>query len=238
MFQVVGQDGQIYGPVNDKELKLWYEQGRLTRDTAVIDPISSQSGPAWMMLKDYEIFPMDLPPVASAPLQATPPQPHTVLSMPQVAPLPMHVTHAYAQVQGDSLVAADLGPRFLGWLIDGTVALPLVVFGAVPFIGIFVAPLLCLYWLFRDAFFGGQSIGKRVLGMRVVHLDGRPIRTGQSFLRNIIYLPLLILMIPYIGDVAGAVVAFCALLDGVFVLASRRRMGDRLAQTIVVRYST
>jgi uncharacterized RDD family membrane protein YckC len=221
MYQIVGRDGQIYGPVGVEELKVWHAQGRFDRNTIVIDPITSQSGPAFLMLSDYDVLPPPLPPVEPNRTTADPgwtrPMPGGPISplSPQAQP--------------------ELGTRFLGMFLDGLVAVPLGALGSVPVLGLIGAPLLCLYWLFRDAF-GGRSIGKRLTGTQVVRVDGRPIGAGQSVVRNLLYLPMLLLAIPVLGDLAWGIVAAFAILDDVLVLAGRRRLGDHLAGTVVVRY--
>lgn len=74
------------------------------------------------------------------------------------------------------------------------------------------------YVFLADALPGGQSFGKRMLGIAVVDpRTGYPCSAGQSFLRN---LPL-------------AVLGF---LDWVFIFGERRqRLGDMVAGTLVVR---
>ena len=40
-----------------------------------------------------------------------------------------------------------------------------------------------LYFLFRDGLFDGQSIGKKLVGLRVVNLDGNKCTFKKSFLK-------------------------------------------------------
>jgi uncharacterized RDD family membrane protein YckC len=115
-----------------------------------------------------------------------------------------------------------LAAQFLDGLVAGAPALAalLIMFlspraSIVMFI---VAALFgALYTLFADGLEGGQSIGKRVLGLRVVSMaTGAPCTFGQSFLRN------LLLMI--LGPI-----------DWVFIFGERhQRLGDKAAGTIVV----
>jgi uncharacterized RDD family membrane protein YckC len=71
----------------------------------------------------------------------------------------------------------------------------------------------------------GATIGKMALGMRVVRLDGSPISWGQSFSRNLLRL---IDHIPYgIPYLLGAILIWAS--------PTRQRLGDRVAQTVVVR---
>jgi uncharacterized RDD family membrane protein YckC len=70
----------------------------------------------------------------------------------------------------------------------------------------------------------GQSIAKRMLGIKVVRADGSPITLGRIFwMRN--FLNTLISFIPLYG-----------LVDALFILGeSRQCLHDKLADTIVVR---
>ena len=115
---------------------------------------------------------------------------------------------------------AALWQRFFGQLIDGAVAVGLAIAVAFlpPFHNIIASYLAFVaYVLFADGLPGGQSLGKKALGVEVVDTrTGRPCNYGQSFLRN------LLLMI--LGPI-----------DWLFILGERhQRLGDRAADTIVV----
>ncbi|MGI8883908.1 MAG: hypothetical protein ACR2IA_06660, partial [Pyrinomonadaceae bacterium] len=58
----------------------------------------------------------------------------------------------------------QLGARFLALLVDNICGIPLFILAAIPFVGIVGSPLLCLYFISRDSIFGGQSIGKKIMG--------------------------------------------------------------------------
>jgi uncharacterized RDD family membrane protein YckC len=81
-----------------------------------------------------------------------------------------------------------------------------------------------IYIVFRDGIFSGQSIGKKVMGIRVVHTDGRPISFVDSSFRNVLFL------VPYLLPL-GLVIETVAL----FRSPERQRLGDRIAGTRVVR---
>ncbi len=116
--------------------------------------------------------------------------------------------------------AAKLGRRRLGaWMIDGLLVLGLLILlpGSLGFLA------LIAYTLVRDGLFSGQSVGKRIVGLKVVSdVPGRgPYAT--SLVRNILW------VIPVL-DLVFAVTGLYALLhdpDG-------RHWGDRLAGTRVV----
>ena len=116
--------------------------------------------------------------------------------------------------------------RFLGYFIDGIVAG--VLYGIVNFIagmtGIAMLSYLGLalyigYILLRDALFGGQSIGKKVMKYKVVKEDGTSLDGdfATSATRNIS------LIIPVLN-----------LVDAIFVITDKPRFGDNWAKTKVV----
>ena len=112
--------------------------------------------------------------------------------------------------------------QFLDGLVAGAPALAaFIIMRFFPRAGIAVFLLAALfgalYTLLADGLEGGQSIGNRVLGLRVVSMTtGAPCTFGQSFLRN------LLLMI--LGPI-----------DWIFILGERhQRLGDKAAGTIVV----
>jgi uncharacterized RDD family membrane protein YckC len=113
--------------------------------------------------------------------------------------------------------------RFLGILIDGVVAyIPMLIFafitGATGIVAImYLGYLMSLgYYLLRDALFGGQSIGKKVMKYQVVKEDGSSLSGdfATSALRN--------------------VTLFIPLLDAIYVITDKPRLGDTLAKTKVV----
>jgi uncharacterized RDD family membrane protein YckC len=122
---------------------------------------------------------------------------------------------------------AGLGRRWGGQMIDSitTFFLFFAVGRAAEFVGLppTVVALLALgsgaaYYLFSDAMPNGQSLGKKLLGMSVI--DERSYlncNLYQSFVRNI-------------------TTPFLSIFDWVFIFfGSRKRLGDMLASTIVIR---
>ena len=81
-----------------------------------------------------------------------------------------------------------------------------------------------IYWLFRDGLFDGQSIGKRVMGLKVALPNGQRCTFKASLIRNVLW------VIPGVNLLMG--------LTGVSYLfrdSRGRHWGDRLADTRVVR---
>jgi uncharacterized RDD family membrane protein YckC len=164
--------------------------------------------------------------------QQSAPQPQPQVAYQQPAPM-MQVQNAAANYPGGDFL---LGPRLGALLIDGACAIPLTFLAVIPFIGILGAPLLAGYWVSRDAFFGGQSIGKKVVGLRVMKPDGSPFVWADSIKRNIIYFALLLLMIPIYGLIFnGFISGPIGIVELILVLTSGQRIGDRMGGTYVVR---
>jgi uncharacterized RDD family membrane protein YckC len=116
------------------------------------------------------------------------------------------------------------GRRLVAFLIDSlgvamllSISLYPLTIASPSFYSIIATLLLLFYFLLRDSI-PGQSIGKRLMSLRVIQVESKKSCTWPKSLgRNI---SLLILF--------G--------LDVIFILGSRRmRLGDMLAETIVVR---
>lgn len=120
-------------------------------------------------------------------------------------------------------VPADWQTRSLAFLIDLILFVTLFYgLGATyHFWGVFLS---MIYIVFRDGIFSGQSVGKKVMGIRVVHADGRPISFVDSSFRNVLFL------IPYLLPLTLAVETVA-----MFRSPDRLRLGDRIAKTRVVR---
>ncbi len=119
----------------------------------------------------------------------------------------------------EEFAQADWQTRSLAFLIDLIIYLALF-YG----LGGFGHFLAMLYILFRDGFFSGQSIGKKAMGIQVVHLDGRAVHFVDSSFRNVLFLF-------YVVFPVSIVVETVALIRS----PEHRRLGDRIAGTRVVR---
>lgn len=149
---------------------------------------------------------------------------------------------------------ADLAKRFIAALIDGIIiGIAGMIVGFVPFIGGPIAGVLVGgYWLMRDGldldFADKRSIGKKVMKLRPIRLDGQPMDQSTSMKRNI---PLAIYAIGYflwIVPVAGHLIsipifmigALINLMEAILVLtdAEGRRWGDKMAGTKVIEVAS
>jgi uncharacterized RDD family membrane protein YckC len=132
-----------------------------------------------------------------------------------------------------ALFPAGLPIRTCAWGIDKLIqwVLFLVIFIAAGFSGaaggrwLMLILLFCVEWFYHclcELLFRGQSLGKRLMGIRVVRDDGSPVDPGASFLRNLLRF-------------ADTFLFFCPIAF-VSMAASRgfRRLGDWAAGTLVV----
>ncbi len=154
-------------------------------------------------------------------------------------PLPEDLVVATPERVAFSYQTAGLGSRFVAQLVDLAVltgllvALGLVAWGAgvlignplVPVVAFLVAGFLVFwgYFIASELAWSGQTLGKRLMRLRVVGTHGEPITAGQAIIRNLVrivdFLP------SYYG--IGAV--------AMFVTSRNQRLGDLAAGTLVVK---
>jgi len=109
--------------------------------------------------------------------------------------------------------------RVIAWLIDGLIALGLgsLLDGLGWILG-------GAYWLLRDGLFKGQSVGKRLMDLKVVvKSSGARCTFKESIIRNVLWI------VPLINVVMA--------ISGLYYLTKDRHgrhWGDRLAETRVV----
>ncbi len=135
------------------------------------------------------------------------------------------------KILGGALQRADLTTRSVAGFVDilliiGLARLP-DVFGFLSAAG---------YILIRDGLLNGQSIGKKLIGLRVISSEnpGCSMSYRESIIRNVpLTIAFLLFLIPYVGWVLGLIVLCVECLtalgdnDGM-------RIGDMLAKTRVV----
>ena len=132
---------------------------------------------------------------------------------------------------------ADVSSRFWAYAIDIIpTALATIFLGWIPVIGAMIlGVILFFYWLLRDV--TGASLGKRILGLRVVAKNGTSATVGSRILRNVPFAvgPAL-LVIPFAGYIASpATAGLLVLTEFALLLSKHERLGDRLAGTTVVK---
>jgi uncharacterized RDD family membrane protein YckC len=139
---------------------------------------------------------------------------------------------------------APFGGRFVAYLLDSLI----VLVGVLPWaavIGAGAAGSTALAWIFgavalattiwaivygftKDGRPGGQSIGKKAMGLMVVHLpSNQPCTRGQSAVRYLVLF--LCNAVPYVGWLVEPIVTLAA--------QGGRRLGDQAAGTQVIEAS-
>ena len=133
----------------------------------------------------------------------------------------------------------DTVKRFLAILIDGILASVVTQF--IPFIGWLIG---AAYMVVRDGldidFMKERSLGKKIMKLRVVRLDEKPMDLEASFKRNWMWGIGCLAAIPIIGWLAAPFILLAALIISLYecykVLTDKegRRWGDELAGTKVI----
>lgn len=82
------------------------------------------------------------------------------------------------------------------------------------------------YFAIFEALWNGQTPGKRLVGLRVIHVSGRPISVYEAVIRNVVRIADQMPGIYAVGIVA------------VFVTERSQRLGDLAASTVVVHEKT
>lgn len=125
---------------------------------------------------------------------------------------------------------ADVIHRFIAKFIDILIAGGLAQF-LFP-VG-FLAGLT--YLLIADGFSGGQSFGKRLIGLQTIVYKNHVYATyRESILRNIPFAAaFLCFLLPFIGWIIGAAIF---VFEGLLIIGNREgvRLGDEIAQTRVI----
>ena len=128
---------------------------------------------------------------------------------------------------GDSDRKGGFWIRFLAYLVDAVLVgavsyLPLILFNNFTLTTILSLILSIAYFLyFWSGAGGGQTLGMRILGLRVVKTDGQELSLGAAGLR---YIGFILASIPF-------------LLGLIWVAFDRNKQGwhDKLAGTYVIR---
>jgi uncharacterized RDD family membrane protein YckC len=127
---------------------------------------------------------------------------------------------------------AGVMPRAAAWAIDFLIRIGVafalsMVLGLLgqTGVGLYLLLIFALYWLYPVLFEvlrDGQTIGKRTIGLRVIHANGTPVGWLASIVRNLMRTVDMLPVLYGFGVVAG-------LVD-----AQGRRLGDMAAGTLVI----
>ncbi|MEJ7739125.1 MAG: RDD family protein [Chitinophagaceae bacterium] len=126
---------------------------------------------------------------------------------------------------------AGLGERIVGWIIDWLILgaylfIMLTIFMSSGILGgmmTFITIPIFFYDLTMEVFMNGQSIGKRVMNIKVISLDGNQPTLGQYLIR---WLMRLVDIAVTIGSVAFISIA---------VSEKKQRLGDMVAGTTLIK---
>ena len=143
---------------------------------------------------------------------------------------------SYAHVQQAVAQQPDKVKRFLAYFIDG------IILGVISQITIVGALAAVAGWLLRDVVWEGNSVGKKLLGLRAVTAAGAPLTLNDSIRRNAIFAVGAVGTVLANFGLGGALLALplafggaaLAIIEGILVLTDQPRLGDRFAATKVV----
>jgi uncharacterized RDD family membrane protein YckC len=137
----------------------------------------------------------------------------------------------------DNYTLAQPSERMLAFIIDYVVAFAIFF---IPYAGPFLS---FFYLIFRDGikFFGNKSIGKKIMGIKVINDHTHTANLWTSFKRNIIFLPNILLVLPYNLKYSVLLLNILLILIEVYFLytsSDSQRLGDNLANTVVIEDNT
>ena len=219
MFTIIGGDGKEYGPVSAQQIRAWIVAGRADLATKA----RAEGAEEWMPLGDFTEFSPEVPPLLAAALDLA-------------APLATRTSRL-----GAALLDMAIGVIFVlpGWLLLGNdLVMRLArgdwpddidlgrVGGGLALLGFALLVLFVIQtWMVAVR---GQTIGKRIAGIRIVRFRDD---AHAGFLHGVLlrsWLPGLVSVIPFIGSVFP-------LVDAGFIFGVQRRcLHDLIADTKVI----
>jgi uncharacterized RDD family membrane protein YckC len=228
-FVLSKSNNQSVGPMSDSEVRQWISQKLLNPN----DMIARVGDSNWISINQSPFAPLATTNTGSYPsANREMGRPNEYLQNYQV--------QQTAKPQVDSSI---LLIRWVALMIDGLIAFPLMILAILPIISLLGTPLVVAYFISRDVLMGnGQSIGKRLMGLKVVKSDNTPVVWVDSVKRNIVffaYLALIAFTIPYLGWIVAAILMIplkiLFIVETIMVIATGRRMGDNLGTTYVTK---
>jgi len=134
----------------------------------------------------------------------------------------------------EKFTSADLVLRIIAKILDFIIIV--AVTEVVPKAGFFAG---LAYLLIGDGLFDGRSLGKKLIGLKVISADtNKPCSFKDSILRNSTFaIGYLLYKIPWFGWIFIVIVS---VFEFIILLGSKERMrlGDEIAKTIVVTITT
>jgi len=129
----------------------------------------------------------------------------------------------------------EIGRRIGAFLIDFLIALLAGLLSLIPVVGVVFNLAIVAFWALRD--YNGASPGKMVIGSRVISATGGAATVNQLVGRNLIFVvPWIIGLIPFVGFFVAAPLSFIIMIiELALFFTTGRRLGDRLANTLVIK---
>jgi uncharacterized RDD family membrane protein YckC len=134
----------------------------------------------------------------------------------------------------DSYTLALPAERMLAFLIDYLIAFGIYF---IPYAG----PVISfLYLIFRDGIklFGNRSAGKKIMKIKAINEHtNTSTNLWDSFKRNLIFIPNIVLVLPYNTKYAILILNLLGLLIEIYFLytsSENQRLGDQVANTVVI----
>lgn len=250
MFTIIGGDGKEYGPVSAEQIRVWINAGRANLDTQAKLVDSSE----WRRLGDFAEF-------SGAP---TPPLVAPSSGVPLAAPMDLGAPAEELNLAGHG---ARIGAAFINAFVYFISMMPGAIIGARKMVeefpemkegrmpspqtiqhmdpGVMLQLVVLMYGGVGVAIvlqavlisFTGQSLGKLLVGVRVVRLDGGKAGFVRgALLRYVlpVFFMFLLICIPIAGPLL--LLPMFLIVDLCFMFrADRRCLHDLMAGTIVVK---
>jgi uncharacterized RDD family membrane protein YckC len=235
MFTIIGGDGREYGPATVQQIRIWLAEGRANLETKA----KAAGTDEWRRLRDFLEFSPEERATAFGAESAAEPPVGVVVPAAELADRGVRLGAVMIDVIVTFLASLPgfllLGTSFLVSVLNAVqsgqtdftgVITPRMQLGAnLLILGSVVVFVIQVWWLTTR----GQTIGKRVLGIRIVRAtdEGNPGFVYVVLLRNLV--PMAISFIPLIGFIFS-------LTDILFIFrADRRCLHDLIAGTKVVK---
>ncbi|MEZ6063722.1 MAG: RDD family protein [Planctomycetaceae bacterium] len=121
------------------------------------------------------------------------------------------------------------------WLVSILMAFSGTVSGAM--MGVILLVIFVAQWLYRalfEAFWNGQTPGKRSAGLRVVRTNGTPIGWFEAFGRSVLLVADGFVLVPVHPDIPPFIPTYSVALLSMFATARMQRLGDIFFDTMVI----
>ncbi len=233
MYRVIDKAGNAFGPATLETLRQWAIDRRLTPDMTVVDQTTGQQGEAAEMLLGLAVFLDPIPPDTQHGPTIQPVS-YAYKGSTEPGEPPMLQTRAAAYFIDVILaVMVYMALRYGLWdlLLPRSNYAAWTLYG---YIDYFCVPATALLLVLRDAVFPGQSIGKRIAGLKVVATNAAPPTPVHSIIRNVSAAPLALIPLPWIGYVGLVALLGWFGVDCFLVMTQGKRLADRFAFTTVV----